>query len=282
MLRMDRHRSAYSTSFPVDVVTVVLDDGTRRRLVAKHLRWDTMLPAARRTKPRFLYDPDREPGVYRELLDHRRHGTPRRYGVVDDRLLLERVPGVELYQIGDRAEWERAARWLAGFHAEFATRVDDIARADVPLLRHDAPYYRRWIERARRFTPDARVDRLADRYDVVVERLLAQPVTLIHGELYASNVIVDGDRICPIDWEMAAIGPALIDLAALSSGTGWSETDRAAIVDAYGGADDGDLDACRAHLAVQWLGWSPAWTPPPELAHDWLSEATAAADRLGL
>ena len=34
-----------------------------------------------------------------------------------------------------------------------------------------------------------------------------------------------------------------------------------------------DLARCRLHLALQWLGWSPDWRPPPEHAHDWLGEA---------
>ena len=49
------------------------------------------------------------------------------------------------------------------------------------------------------------------------------------------------------------------------------------------GVNDGIL---RAHehgivtsasllVALQWLGWSDDWTPPPEHRHDWLSEALA-------
>src|SRR5687768_18215786 len=39
------------------------------------------------------------------------------------------------------------------------------------------------------------------------------PEMLFHGEFYPSNVLVDASarptRVCPIDWEMAARGPAL-------------------------------------------------------------------------
>jgi hypothetical protein len=42
------------------------------------------------------------------------------------------------------------------------------------------------------------------------------------------------------------------------------------------------LDHCRLHLAVQWLGWSPGWSPPPEHAQDWLGEALGLAEKLGL
>jgi hypothetical protein len=38
----------------------------------------------------------------------------------------------------------------------------------------------------------------------------------------------------------------------------------------------------RLHLAVQWLGWSPDWTPPAEHAHDWYAEAVATAETLAL
>jgi thiamine kinase-like enzyme len=106
--------------------------------------------------------------------------------------------------------------------------------------------------------------------------------------MYASNVLVDGTRVCPIDWEMAAFGPALVDVAALIAGPGWNEADAMAMLDAYcavlGATADAellaDLDACRAYLAIQWLGWSSAWNPPAELAHDWLSVAVAATERL--
>jgi hypothetical protein len=42
------------------------------------------------------------------------------------------------------------------------------------------------------------------------------------------------------------------------------------------------LDLCHLHLAVQWLGWSPRWTPPPEHTHNWLDEALRLAEKLGL
>jgi N utilization substance protein B len=43
-----------------------------------------------------------------------------------------------------------------------------------------------------------------------------------------------------------------------------------------------DLDCCRLHQAVQFLGWSRNWSAPPEHAQDWLDEALAVATRLRL
>ena len=93
-------------------------------------------------------------------------------------------------------------------------------------------------------------------------------------------------RVCPVDWEMAAVGPGLLDLAALTAG-GWSRRERDAIARAYCDALRRRrcrrlpqelleaLDCALLHLAVQWLGWSADWTPPAEHRQDWLGEALA-------
>jgi thiamine kinase-like enzyme len=101
-------------------------------------------------------------------------------------------------------------------------------------------------------------------------------------------------RICPVDWEMAALGPGLLDLAALTAGR-WAEEQRTALAQAYYGAwtqtESGQLawqeflealDYCRLHTAVQWLGWAPGWTPPAEQAQDWRGEALRLAGKLNL
>jgi aminoglycoside phosphotransferase (APT) family kinase protein len=118
---------------------------------------------------------------------------------------------------------------------------------------------------------------------------------VIHGEFYPSNVLVGrgadptARRIAPIDWEGAAIGPGLVDLAALT--TGWDAGDGASIESAYraryepptaGQPFSEALAACRLHLAVQWLAWEPSWSPPEEHRRDWLAEAEREARLLGL
>jgi len=87
---------------------------------------------------------------------------------------------------------------------------------------------------------------------------------------------------------MAAIGPAAMDLAALTAG--WDEAERERLMLAYAGATgeaaastlEADVDRCRLHFALQWLGWSPEWRAPREHAHDWLGEALALAGSLEL
>lgn len=219
------------------------------------------------------------------------------------------MPGIALYQVGEFATWERVARWLAGLHTYFAGErgVGPASRTRY-IIDYDADFYRVWMRRARAFACRRVVHsvsrercraiaRLAGRYERVVARLAGLPKTLIHGEFFPSNILVQpgvgGPRVCPVDWETVARGPGLIDLAALVAGD-WTAAERRALALAYHdalslGARWSDVEAfmaaldwCRLHLAVQWLGWSTDWTPPTEHAHDWLREALSLVEKLDL
>jgi aminoglycoside phosphotransferase (APT) family kinase protein len=300
--RVRRRASEYRTSFPLEELELTLEDGAELRLAFKQLGWSALGDEARVAKPRFLHDPRREPAVYAFILASAELGAPRYYGSVvaaeEDRhwLFVEWIEGRELYQVGERSVWEVVARWLAGMHAALGEQIGGDAAGR--LIVHDAAYYRRWMERAREFgrsqgQPRSRstaLDWLAERHETVVEALLELPRTVIHGEFYASNVLVDIGlplpRVAPVDWELAAAGPGLADLAALVSGS-WERSDREAIVAAYGSVageiSARDLDLARLQVAVQWLGWAPPeWVPPEGQRHDWLGEALALAEGLGL
>lgn len=311
--RLERRPAARGSSYALEELDLSLADGTRLRLVFKDLSRRSMLRDGQRAKPVFLYDPLREIRVYHRLLASRSLGTATCYGTVVEParerywLFLERVEGVELYEIGDLTTWQEAATWLAGLHSCFppGPRLADLAQA-VHLVPYGSDFYRLWLERARAFLTRApvylagperrRLERLILNYPRVVERLAELPVAVIHGEFYASNVLVRAGpgerRICPVDWEMAALGPGLIDLAALAAG-GWTEDQRRALAQAYytelapgkwSGIESllDALDYCRLHLAVQWLGWSGVWSPPPQQAHNWLADALLLAEKLGL
>jgi hypothetical protein len=298
-----RRPSPYRTSFPLEELEVELAGGERRRLAFKRLDWGELDERARLAKPRFLHEPSRELRVYAELLAGI-GGPPRCFGATVEPgagrhwLFVEWVEGRELYQVGERGLWEEAAAWLARFHAEMAPELDR-RRGEAPLLEHDAAFYRRWMERARELRGEGEggTERrralawLGERHEAVVEALAALPRTVVHGEFYASNVLVAEEggsvRVAPVDWELAAIGPGLGDLAALVAGE-WSEGDRAAIVSAYrAGVDrdftDRELGLARLQAAIQWLGWAPPeWVPPEGQRNDWLAEAVALAEELGL
>lgn len=296
-----RRPSAYRTSFAIEELSVRLDDGAAYRMIFKNLSRDALHDDARAAKPEFLYEPLREIEVYRTILARAGGdsgidpvGTAICYGAIVDPpagqywLFLEEVPGRELYQFGEFDVWRRVSRWLAEFHAKFASR-----QPSGLVLSYDENFYRTWLDRARRFTAGAHrplLDRVSRAYDGVIERLLRLPRTLIHGEFYASNIIVADQRVCPVDWEMAAVAPGHVDLAALVSGK-WTEDQKLDLATEYHAAAGGEvtkettiesLDLCRLHLAVQWLGWAENWSPPQEHTQDWIGETAYLMDKLRL
>jgi aminoglycoside phosphotransferase (APT) family kinase protein len=306
IVSLNREPSPYRSSCTLEQLSVRLDGGEALALIFKDLGPDALSEDARRIRPGLIYNARREIDVYRHVLTVAPPGPPCCHGaVVDDAasrywLFLERVAGRELYQVGDIGVWQDVARWLASLHARFAdVPLLDNESCTHHLLRHDEALFRLWHGRALSFleqnsggdTSACRhiIEWLSTSYDRVIRRLLTLPSTFIHGECYASNVLVQtGDelRVCPVDWEMAAIGPGLMDLAALTAG--WKGEQRTTIALAYYDAllatetgwrppvqeFLGALDCCRLQAALQWLGWAVNWAPPIEHRHDWLGDVS--------
>lgn len=298
LLRMPRPaRSSWS----IEDLRLRLDDGQALSLVWKDLGREAPRSQAWRVKPARVLDPGREPWMYETVLGPVGEGAPC-WGTVSDPhdgvhwLFLEPVEGPPLCEIGDTDTWALAAAWLGGFHARFLGSPPH----DGVLLQHDTALYDWLFCRALAAGDDRVVAFLADvapTYRAAVSDVLDQPRTLLHGEFYPANILVDGGpptRIVPVDWEMAGVGPAVLDLAALTSG-GWNAEERVAFVDAYRAArlaagapcPAADrllhlLDAAGLLLAVQWLAWAgdDPWEPPEELRNDWLEEAMRSARRL--
>jgi aminoglycoside phosphotransferase (APT) family kinase protein len=312
--KLRRRRSAYSSSYTIQNLEVELDRGQVLRLVLKDMSRDSLSSTAHAVRPEFLYQARREIETYQRLLHPQRFGTAICYGASANQdqhcwLFLERVDGPLLWQTDKMELWQEAARWLARLHAQFDTRNCPRPATEIAhLLRYGGLFFTVWLRRAEEFLRcrDKTLSRetwrafgrLAERYDTVVARLSELPTTLIHGEFYPSNVIVrrskQASEICPIDWEVAAIGPGLIDLAALTSGD-WTESNRTAITAAYREElkcwSDRQVsmpelteavEYCQLHICVQLLGWACDWSPPEQHAQNWLQEALRLANRLRL
>lgn len=287
-------------SWTIEDLSLELSDGTSVRLVWKDLDREAAGSRARRVKPRRVADPRREPWVYEAVLSGIGEGPALWGSVSDDRagihwLFLEAVEGVPLLEVGDTEAWLAAAAWLGRFHALF----HDAAPTSELLLRQEARLHQWWYRRALTFSggPASGLLALHAPHRQAVARVLADTPTLLHGEFYPANILVEGSgatrRVVPVDWEMAAAGPPALDLAALASGA-WTREERMGFVAAYrearlaGGAPCPSpetllelVDAAGLLLAVQWLGWAgDVWRPPVELRNDWMGEAVRLAGRL--
>lgn len=273
-----RRPCPYGSSHALEELDVGLGEGEPLRLVLKDL--SATQPAGR------------EVTAYRDVLGPAGLDVPACYAVSPNGrpwLLLERVDGVPLWQVGDFEAWEAAARWLARLHAH---------RTHPPhgLAAYDAAHLRRLLERALATSANHQVERVAARWEQVVVRLTGWPASLVHGDFYPSNVLIQragrGPRVRPIDWELIGTGPGPLDLAALSSGR-WPAAERERLARAYHDALPAParpswkelsdvLEHARLAIAVGWLGAPSEWVPPAEHRHDWLADAVDSAARLGL
>ncbi|MGN6189542.1 MAG: phosphotransferase [Conexibacter sp.] len=276
-----RRDSPYASSFPLAELDVEAGDGARITVVWKDLTPGAMLPGARAARGAAASaDPARELRAY-ELLEGAGLGTPRLVASVEEPqrtwLFVEAVRGARLEHTGDAAAWTATAGWLARAHVELTARASDPA--------WPPPWQPPDLDAAA--ARDPRVAALLPSLAAARARLAAAPPAVIHGELYAANVLIDGERVCAIDWETIARGPALLDLATLTAGA-WDDPGEP-LAEAYRTALPDppapepfytDLAAARLLTAARWLAAPAGWRPPPEQARDWLRDAEAIAGRI--
>jgi aminoglycoside phosphotransferase (APT) family kinase protein len=219
-------QSDTSTSYETDILTVQLADGGAFKVFLKNYG------VFKRPKDEMGQRRAREVRVYQDLLEYVNLGTPRYYGTVWDEsqetfwLLLEYVDGIEVRDL-ESNYWIAAAGWLGQMHGYFTRHAHYLSRLDF-LIRHDVHFLSAKADAAldavSQILPGS-IDRFAkilNRYDRVVEAMVVHPPTLIHGAFRPQNVMVSGEsrsmRICAYDWEEAAFGAPLYDLAYLSDG----------------------------------------------------------------
>lgn len=284
--RLHRRRS----SFRLDSVTAHLADGTDLALVCKTTGVAGLATATRARKPVWRHHPGREAWCYEHVLRPLDLGTPRWFGTEPRHrwLLLEDVTGAHpLDETDDRPSWDAAMDWLADLHGS-ARRPD----GDHPLLELDAAGAERSWVAAVEGAPWERVcGVVAARaaFERAVEILAEAPRVVVHGEWFPSNVLVTprSRRLAVVDWELAGVGPAAVDLASMTAG--WPEERARELVERYrraAGLDGGGAAALRRQWAaarvvgaVHRLADERGRTPL-ERDHDWWDELGGAAAHL--
>lgn len=223
---VERTPSRASTSYDCEIVTGRLAAGGTIRAFLKDFG-RSRLPKDAQPERR-----ERELGVYRTLIGDAGIGTARYYGSVWDDvrgrywLLLELVDGTVLRSLGVE-QWIAAAGWLGRMQARF-TGAQFLSAPPGFLQRHDTAFFEaradRALESVSRLAPalTGRMEAILRDYERIVAAMANQPPTLVHGAFRPANMLVDSGRkparICPVDWELAAVGSPLYDLAFFCDG----------------------------------------------------------------
>lgn len=267
----ERRENPYTSTFASEIVTC--DDGLR-----------LFLKYGPRTAPGDGHHGGvhREAQVYRHLLAPLGFSVPRYVGSLQRGeavwLVLKAVEGRRL-QHEPSAMW-RAARWLGHFHRLGQELL--VRKARKRLTVYDLAYYERWASRTRELAAPLDLPWLEG---VLADFLRDAPVllkrrTVVHGEYYPRNILVDAEAVHPVDWESAAVGAGEVDLACLVDR--WPEEVREDCATAYArarwprGAPEAFRESLRVagvYLHLRWLGDRAEWTIGE--SHRWRWEALA-------
>lgn len=231
--------SPSATSYAAQVVTVQLTDGATLRMFLKDFGSSRLFKEGAGDRRA------RELHVYRDLLRDAELDIPAYYGAVWGQeherfwMVVEFVDAVPVADC-EFDSWPAATAWLARMQGLYARDPNRFERSPL-LLRHDADFFASRAERAlssaRRMSGRAmrRLRRILSGYDDFVALMADQPSTFVHGSYRPENVLVDApsrpSRVCVVDWELAAIGAPLYDLARLCDGYRGARLDR--LLDSY-------------------------------------------------
>jgi hypothetical protein len=210
------------STHPISRLSLTLDSGEQLTVIFKRLQ------------RRLDRDVRRRILIHRRLLADERLDAPQVYASVCDEdqgrywLFLEDVGEYNKLSWCGIDDWFATFRWLARMHAAYNGREEEL-RALGCLGEHRPAFYLFFARSARavlqRYAEShqlAHFEHLMARwFDVSVAHLVRQTSTLVHGDAYDKNFMVQpGPRIRPIDWDSAAIGVAGWDLAQLVAGWG--------------------------------------------------------------
>lgn len=132
-----------------------------------------------------------------------------------------------------RAQPERIGRLLAEFHKAMPGHVSGPG-AIFWVFHVIRDYGRTLTDNASRYLPE--LGRLLAANAILEAAQLPMPVIFGHHDLLPGNFLDDGRRLWLIDYEYAAFGTAMFDLAGAAGNAGMSPDEEAQLLESYFGA----------------------------------------------
>lgn len=112
---------------------------------------------------------------------------------------------------------------LAKMHRAYSYRIDELMAVNVlrSLLPLDYESFTQTMTQklvAAQVISQSQADKLSSVASLLATKLAGEPISLVHGDLYAENILVRRERMFIIDWSwFTMVGVPAMDLAALTS-----------------------------------------------------------------
>lgn len=279
-----------ASTFPSEVVTCRLGNGDQLRLLCKYGGHDH---PAYGHRGGVGYEAE----VYRRVLAAAALSSPQFYGAApagpDGEVWLAISyldHPLRLNDTRDLSSWEQAAAWSGRFHAEHERRARDSSLSF--LIEYNADYYAGWPRRTAEYAAALHPDfpwlaNLCRRAETALLGLLEPPRTVIHGEYYPKNILLNDGTVYPVDWESAALGRGEIDLATLTDRCDPKVVLHCEIAYRLARWPEGAppdfnhvLELARLYVHLRWLGAPPGRKQRRRIWR--YDEVRALGERLGL
>jgi hypothetical protein len=286
-----RMPNPHASTFPSEVVTCRIEVGEHLRLFCKYGSGGSHNAHGHRGGVGY------EAEVYRRVLAAAGFSLPRFYGAAAAGPAgevwlaigyLERC--LRLRDSRDLSHWEQTAAWSGRFHAEQEARNRDPTLSF--LIDYDAAYYAGWPRRTAENAAALDLNfpwlaNLCQRSEAALVALLEAPRTVIHGEYYPKNILLNDGTVYPVDWESAALGRGEIDLASLTDRCDPEVVLRCEAAYRLARWPEGAppdftraLELARLYIHLRWLGAEPGHKLR---RRSWrYEEVRALGERLGL
>lgn len=127
----------------------------------------------------------------------------------------EFMPGQELYSVSEKKAWTASAEALAKIHLEYWDKdlqgIFGLSNEEKNVSIVD---FENKIRRAQTNTYHKSEWRKV--FKTINERMTNCAKTLVHGDLFSTNILVDGEKVTFIDWANAGEFPYFMDISRLT------------------------------------------------------------------
>jgi thiamine kinase-like enzyme len=294
---VSRQPNIYTSTFLSEIVTLQLEDKSYLKIFCKYggrKKYEGSKQEVDKHRASVAYEAE----VYHHVLQPVQLSVPEVYGIHkgdgynEDCLFLEFLEEAVHVNKTEPDAMAKAARWIGKFHADNETRVRQPSLKFLNVFSEE--YYLSSIHRTSLFIRNSHKKKfpwfstLCKRFERMISELSTIPVTVIHGEYYPKNIMVQNGQVRPVDWQTAAIGPGEIDLVALVDG--WPDQIVDQCVNEYQCSRwpqgspillERTLALASVYLQFRWLGYRQELTR--DESNYWRFDALhSAGEKLGL